>query len=235
MSSKTYQQIRRLFPILTIIILAALIVAIIFWPSLKDVRNLSKIAAQIQNLKNNPLAPVIFIFFYMLVVVLALPSYLLTFAAGPLFGIWWGSLWAIIGTNLGCQITFLISRFLGRNYVERFLKSNRLSERIFRQTGSNGFLILFFLRLVPGIPFPVINYLAGLTLIRQRDYTSATFLGTLPGTFLYVYLAANAVNIKKNPLGIVVPLALIILFAVCTVIIGHRHKIFSAEHSPPDT
>jgi uncharacterized membrane protein YdjX (TVP38/TMEM64 family) len=81
------------------------------------------------------------------------------------------------------------------------------------------------------IPFPVVNYTAGLTLIKNRDYSGATFLGTLPGTFLYVYLAATAANIKKNPWGILIPLIIIILFAIGTVTISQKHKLFRKGQS----
>jgi Uncharacterized conserved protein len=228
MNSKASRQIRRLFLVLILVIL---FIAIILGSPFKNLQDLSKTGIFMQNLKDNPLAPAIFVLCYILAVVFALPAYMLTFLAGPLFGIGWGSLWVIVGTNLGCQITFWISRFLGRDYIQRFLKAGSFSERISRQLETNGFLILFLLRLVAVIPFPVMNYLAGLTLIKHRDYAIATFLGTLPGTFLYVYLAATAFNFKKNPLGILVPVACIILFAAVTVIISQKYKLFKKDHS----
>jgi uncharacterized membrane protein YdjX (TVP38/TMEM64 family) len=213
------------------IIIVMILVLMFFWSPLEHFRDPHKITVLLQNLKNNPLAPLIFILFYILAVVLVLPAYILTFLAGPLFGIWWGSLWVTIGANLGCQITFLISRFIGRDYIQRhFVKSGYWSERISRQLETNGFFILLFLRLIPIIPFCMINYLTGLTLIKYRDYNIATFLGMLPGTFLYVYLAATASNINKNPLGIVVPLVLIILLAILTAIINQKYKKRYNDH-----
>ncbi len=53
-------------------------------------------------------------------------------------------------------------------------------------------------------PFNGINYVSGLTNIRYRDYALATFIGMIPGTSVYVYLSATAVDVKNNPIALII-------------------------------
>jgi uncharacterized membrane protein YdjX (TVP38/TMEM64 family) len=56
--------------------------------------------------------------------------------------------------------------------------------------GREGFKIVMLLRLSPLFPFTLLNYALGLTRVRARDFVVASWIGMLPGTFLYVYLGS---------------------------------------------
>lgn len=203
------------------IIIGILVVAVIAYVAFSGIIDINEIVAYIKGIGEHPLAPIIFIGFYTFGVVFALPGLPLTLLAGTIFGVWYGTLYVVIAANLGCQITFFISRYIGKDFVERFIKADSFIAKISKQVEKNGMLIMLYLRLIPLFPFNLINYAMGLTPVSYKDYTLANLFGMLPGTFLYVYLSAAALDIKDNPLGIIVPIVLLVLF---TVVISYVKK-----------
>ena len=133
--------------------------------------------------------PLIFIASYFAVYVLAtalsIPgAVMLTLAGGAVFGMGWGTLIVSFASSLGATLAFLAARFLLRDSLEaRF--NTRLAE-FNRGVESEGALYLFTLRLVPLVPFFVINLLMGLTQMRTWRYYWVSQLGMLAGTAVYV-------------------------------------------------
>ncbi len=93
----------------------------------------------------------------------------------------------MIGATLGSILAFLFARYFGREYLEGVIVNKSLQEKIDKQ----GFNLLLFLRLVPVFPYLVVNYVAGFSRISLKDYILATFLGMIPGVFVYTYLFAT--------------------------------------------
>jgi len=133
------------------------------------------------------LAPLVFVALYTVAAGLALPGSALTLAGGALYRLWPGLLLNWAGALLGATLGFLLARRLGRDFVARRLKGRAaaLDER----AGRHGFRTILFLRLVPLVPFNALNYGAGLSAVRLRDYVGASALGILPGSFAYTYFA----------------------------------------------
>lgn len=130
-------------------------------------------------------APLIFILAYTLRPLLFLPSGAFAITAGLIFGTVLGTIYTIIGSVSGSCLAFLIARKLGRNWVEhRF--GNRI-ERLRQVTGQSWFRLTLFLRMVPLVPFDVVNYGAGVTGMPFRDYLLATIIGVTPASFAFVY------------------------------------------------
>jgi len=92
-----------------------------------------------------------------------------------------------IAANIGATAAFLLARALGREGIERLL-GGRL-KGLDAATGQHGFVGLLILRLIPLVPFNALNFGAGLTAMRWRDYVLATVIGILPGTIVYVFSA----------------------------------------------
>lgn len=108
---------------------------------------------------------------------------------GWLFGWFAGTLIVSFASTTGATLTFLASRYLFRGAVERrFSKRIRAMDRAFRRSGS---LYLLSLRLIPGIPFFLLNAAMGLTPIRLRTYWWVSQLGMLPATLLFVYAGST--------------------------------------------
>jgi uncharacterized membrane protein YdjX (TVP38/TMEM64 family) len=137
-------------------------------------------------------APVASCFLMILQALVApVPSFLITFANGLAFGVFWGWMLSLFGHVLAAAVCFWISRALGRVPVEVLVGRTGLqsADRWFARWGMYA---VFVGRLVPGIAFDVISYAAGLTRMRFRTFLIATALGIFPQTFLYSYLGRQA-------------------------------------------
>ena len=127
----------------------------------------------------------LFVALYALFTVLLLPVGLLAAAAA----LTWG--WALGGTIelITCTLAALIPFFLARRglsgWIERRVPRERIPEAPFT---------LFLLRLVPVIPYVALNYLAGTTRVRIRDYVAVTFFGSIPSVFLFVWFVDTMAN-----------------------------------------
>lgn len=122
---------------------------------------------------------------YVLVTALSFPgAVMLTLAGGAIFGLGWGTLIVSFASSIGATLAFLVARFLLRDNLEaRF--GARLAE-FNRGVTKEGAFYLFTLRLVPLVPFFIINLLMGLTQMRTRTYYLVSQLGMLAGTAVYV-------------------------------------------------
>ncbi len=140
-----------------------------------------------------PWAPAAYMLAYLIAPVLALPGTPLSLAGGFLFGGLWGTVYTVIGAGTGATLAFLVARYLGRDFVGKVLrgKARTLDEEI----AGHGLQVIFFLRLVPLVPFNLLNYAAGLSKMRLRHYVLGTYVGIIPGTFAYVYLGSSLTSI----------------------------------------
>lgn len=119
------------------------------------------------------------------------PSFLITFANGLAFGVFWGWMLSLFGHVVAASVCFGISRSLGRVPVEVLVGKAGL-ESADRWFARWGMYAVFAARLVPGVAFDVISYAAGLTRMRFRSFLAATALGIFPQTLLYSFLGHRA-------------------------------------------
>ncbi|HCS55692.1 MAG TPA: TVP38/TMEM64 family protein, partial [Planctomycetaceae bacterium] len=127
---------------------------------------------------------------YVAVTGLSLPgAAVLTLTCGWFFGLPRGFVLVSFASTTGATVAFLVSRYLLREPIQ-----NRFGERLktFNQSlEREGAFYLFMLRLIPAVPFFVINVVMGLTPIRARTFWWVSQLGMLPGTAVYVYVGAS--------------------------------------------
>ena len=114
------------------------------------------------------------------------PGAVMTIAGGLAFGAMWGSVYSLIGGDIGAVVAFAAGRFLGKSFVERIVgeRFHAMMQRI----AKHGFQIILYLRFVPVIPYNALNLLAGASPITFYDYFWATMIGMVPGTILYAFL-----------------------------------------------
>ena len=159
---------------------------------------------------------------YGLLVALSVPgAALLTIAGGFFLGTWLGGLCAIIGATLGATGIFLAARAGLGGLAGRAGPLVGKLEAGFRADAFNYLLVL---RLVPVLPFWLVNLVPALVGVRLRTYVLATFLGIIPGTLVYASLGNGLGSVLEEPdLGIVftprvlvpvIGLALLALFPV---------------------
>ena len=127
---------------------------------------------------------------YVAVTGLSLPgAAILTLFYGWYFGLWRGVLLVSFASTAGATVAFLLSRYLLRDAVQgRFgSRLESFNEALRREGG----FYLFSLRLIPAVPFFVINAVMGLTPMRTRTFWWVSQLGMLPGTVAYVYAGST--------------------------------------------
>lgn len=132
--------------------------------------------------------PAVFILIYAVGCVVALPGSVLTLAGGAVFGTWWGTVYNVLASNLGATLAFFTARYFGRDFVKALLKGGKLAQ-FDEAVARSGFKTIFRLRLIPLVPFNGLNFGAGFSGVRYRDYLLGSFLGMLPATFIYTYFA----------------------------------------------
>ncbi len=122
---------------------------------------------------------------YVLATALSFPgATILTLAGGAIFGLGWGLLIVSFASSMGATLAFLTARFVLRDSVEaRF--GQRLKD-INQGLTKDGAFYLFTLRLVPIVPFFVINLAMGLTTMRVGVFYLVSQVGMLAGTAVYV-------------------------------------------------
>jgi uncharacterized membrane protein YdjX (TVP38/TMEM64 family) len=146
-------------------------------------------------------APLVFVPSYVVACVLFIPGSILTLSAGFLFGVVRGSIYVSIAATLGATVAFLIGRYAARQWVAARLASYPKFKGVDEAVAHEGWKIVALTRLSPLFPFNLLNYAFGLTNIRVRDYVVASWVGTLPGTIVYVYLGSLAGDLTRAATG----------------------------------
>lgn len=166
-----------------LLIVALLAVAAVFFAFRES---LTRENLEISLRQVGPWGPAVFILIYLVAPTLLIPATFLTVGAGVLFGPVWGTVYSIVGATGGATIAFLVSRYFGRDWVERRV-SGRLKS-VKEGVEEEGWKFLAFTRLVPIFPFIFLNYAFGLTRIPLVHFIVVSFISMLPATAVYVYL-----------------------------------------------
>src|SRR5580704_1486824 len=143
------------------------------------------------------LAAFVYIALYATLVALSVPgAAILTIAGGFLFGAWIGGLCAVIGATLGATGIFLAARAGLGGLAQRAGPFVGKLEAGFR---ADAFSYLLVLRLVFIFPFWLVNLVPALVGVRLTTYVLATFLGIIPGTFVYASLGNGLGSVVEEP------------------------------------
>ncbi|HET8523310.1 MAG TPA: TVP38/TMEM64 family protein [Thermomicrobiales bacterium] len=139
-------------------------------------------------------------------VVAPIPGFIVIFANGLAFGVFWGGLLSLVGQTLAAIVCFALARQLGRKPVEAIVGRLGLAstDSWVARRGPYGVLLA---RLIPGMAFDAISYGAGLTSMSFWRFAMATAVGTAPQAFIYAYLGQNAARYAWWLLGITLAVA----------------------------
>ena len=168
-------------------------------------------------------APVLYIGLFVLLPAFFFPVAVLALAGGLLFGLWWGSVYTFIGAVLNCAMMFLLARYVGRSQVQRLVEqklSPQWQRRLQMADGKEGFLLLIILRLIPAVPYNLINYTFGLTGISFSSYLLASAIGIIPGTFAFINIGDKTLEAGSPSFWIAI--GLLVLLLVVTGLLGKK-------------
>ncbi|MEM7120514.1 MAG: TVP38/TMEM64 family protein [Pseudomonadota bacterium] len=140
--------------------------------------------------QNELAAIALFVLIYAVSTALSLPgATILTIAGGFLFGIWFGTAYAVIGATIGATGVFLVARTaIGQSLRQRAGPWFSKMEDGFRDNALSYMLVL---RLVPLFPFFVVNLVPAFMGISLRVYVLATLIGIIPGAWVYASVGAG--------------------------------------------
>ena len=177
-------------------------VALFFWLDLQRYLTLAALKANRQALQeyyaSHRAAMVAgFMMVYILQTALLLPgATILSMAAGVIFGPLMGTVYACIAATIGATLALLVVRYLLRDAVLK--KFGSRLDKINLELETRGLNYLLFLRLMPPVPFFLINLAAGLTRLPLRTFFIGTFFGIIPGGFVYVNAGASLATIDST-------------------------------------
>ena len=173
---------------------------------------------------------------YVAVTGLSLPgAVIMTLAGGAIFGLLWGTVLISFASTLGATLAMLAARTVLRDSIEkRFGK--RLTE-LNKGVEREGAFYLFTLRLIPAMPFFVLNLLMGLTRMKTWTYFWVSQLGMLAGTVVYVYAGTALAKVDSlrgiaSP-GLIGAFVLLGIFPLVTkklVDAAKRRKVYARWH-----
>ncbi len=211
--------------VLIVIVSAALIGYLKFG----DVLSLEYLASKEEGLRelkqDNPVQVMGLSFaFYVAATGLSLPgAAVLTLVCGWFFGFAQGIILVSFASTAGATLAFLFSRFLLRDTIEAKFgeKLKGFNEALKRE----GAFYLFSLRLIPVVPFFVINLVMGLTPLRVSTFGWVSQIGMLPATAVFVYAGAQFPSLvtlaEKGTAGILTPqlLAAFVVLGVFPILV----------------
>ncbi|QCB46589.1 bifunctional TVP38/TMEM64 family protein/FAD-dependent oxidoreductase [Hydrogenophaga sp. PAMC20947] len=195
-------------------------------------------AAFVELYANQPLrVAAVYFLLYVVATALSLPgAAIITLAGGAIFGLGWGTVIVSFASSMGATLAFLMSRFVLRSSIESKF-GNRLAE-INKGIEKDGAFYLFTLRLIPLVPFFVINLVMGLTKMKARTFYWVSQIGMLAGTIVYVNAGTQLAQIDSlkgilSPglIGSFVLLGLFPLIARKIVEAVKKRKVFARWNS----
>tara|TARA_Y100001935_G_C17297446_1_gene507019 strand:- start:159 stop:779 length:621 start_codon:yes stop_codon:yes gene_type:complete len=173
--------------------------------------------------QNYFISMVIFFIVYLMIAASCLPGLgLLSFMSGLLFGFLYGTLICSFASTIGAAITFLISRHFLRDTLEKRLKER--FEKINRELTENGKFYLLSIRLLPILPFQLINPVLGLSKVSLKDFYLYSQLGMLPVTAILTYAGAKSVEIKQVSDIFTPPILSALFLMACVPLLGRIYK-----------
>jgi len=123
------------------------------------------------------------------VVMSPIPSAPIAITSGFIYGHTWGTVYVLIGAELGAIIAFCIARLLGYEIIQ-----NKFGERInirWLTSTKHMMLAVCISRLIPFISFDVVSYAAGLTKLSYLQFAIATLIGIIPASFLLAHFGSE--------------------------------------------
>lgn len=186
------------------------------WGGLRDVRETVAAAGL--------WSPVLFVLLQALVTITPLPRTVFTVAAGVLFGAGWGLVLTVFATTVAAVAAYGLVRWLGAPLVARHA-DRRQVRRLRARLDRSGLLAMVSLRLIPVVPFAVLNYVSGLAQVRLLPFVVGTVVGVLPGTVAIVVLGDAVTSGHVHPALFAVSVAGGLLGLAGTTIAARRGPV----------
>ena len=168
-----------------------------------------------------------FIITYTILTVIGIPGTVLTVAGGVVFGLWWGTLWSVIGATLGSLGAFWTARYLLRDYIKRKFGKHKLISKFNQAIADKPIRFVLTVRFAPISPFNVVNFVFGLTPLPWFTYTMATFIGIIPGTLAYTWLGTSGIEALEggDRLPLIIAISFLTVLSILPMLANQSSRI----------
>lgn len=167
------------------------------------------------------LAPIAYIGVWVILPIFFFPVPILALAGGLSFGFLEGTILTLIGAMINSTIMFLLANVLAKDMVTKYL-SNKLPakwwNKFYRAEKKEGFIIVLICRLIPIMPYNVINYISGLTNIKFGSYFIATLIGITPGTVIFLNVGDKILDVRSPEF--LMSIIFVVILTVVSLILG---------------
>ena len=184
---QSHQPLKRLRLWLAIALSACLLVCLL--GALPVLFDQTLLISQLERLGHSAVG--LFILVYTIATLLGVPGTILTIAGGAVFGLFWGTLWSVVGATLGAIGAFWLARYLLRDWAKGRFRRHQALVSFHQAVLHKPLAFVLAVRFAPISPFNVVNFLFGLTPIDLRHYATGTFFGIIPGTLAYTWLGVT--------------------------------------------
>ncbi|CAK7015025.1 MAG: TVP38/TMEM64 family inner membrane protein YdjZ [Peptostreptococcus russellii] len=167
------------------------------------------------------MAPIAYIFVWAILPIFFFPVPVLALAGGLSFGLVDGTIYTLIGAMVNSSLMFLLANILAKDMVSKYLEDklpDKWWDRFQSADGKEGFLIVLICRLIPIMPYNVINYVSGLTKIRFSNYFLATLIGIFPGTVIFLNVGDKILDVKSPEF--IMSIVFVVILTVVSVVLG---------------
>jgi len=219
---------RTAIKIAMVLFIAGVIAAIYFSP-LRNHFDREHLHADVESMRGTWYAPIALIAAYAIGCIFAAPATIFIVTAGVVWGWKLGGFYGMCGGVLGATISYFVGRFLGEGILEKFGRAGRIVES---QVKTAGFKTMLIVRLIPGPPFAVWNFGAGVAKVRFRDYFFGTLFGTLPSHLIFAYCADALFNGTMSEGDAMKRLAIIAALLIALVLMPSIVKKLVRRESP---
>lgn len=144
-------------------------------------------------------APLAYLGFYILFTLLLVPPLFLSAAAALMWGWLAGGAVELVAATIAALPPYSLARWSGGEWLRQRVE-RRGGGRFYDHVEQEGFLAVLLFRLVPVVPYVLLNYFAGFAAVRSVRYLAATFLGLIPSVFIFTYfvdaMAASTIDLR---------------------------------------
>lgn len=156
------------------------------------------------------------------VLIVVIPGDLITVCGGYLYGVPIGFVLSMIGVLLGASLAFGVSRFLGYEFITKFISYEKIEKMNQLLNSNKGTIGLFVICLTPFIPKDIFIYMAGLTPIKLSKLLSVYGVSLIPSTLIWSSVGANMY--KYNVASVIFTLVILGILLMGAFVLQQYYK-----------
>lgn len=115
------------------------------------------------------------------IIISLIPGQALQFAAGLLYGFWAGLLISLVGAVAGTMVTYYLAKLLGQEALHVLFGKRNIEENLKKINSKKGYILVFLIYLIPGVPKDLCSYAAGLSNMKLSAFLILSTAGRTPG------------------------------------------------------